>query len=83
MARKPVKITEDQTMLIQKKKEEIESLTTQLKNAKKELKVLEKNQSRYEEYMIIKAQEDKKREIVELISNSGLSLEEIKEKLEK
>lgn len=83
MARKPVKITEDQTMLIQKKKEEIESLTTQLKNAKKELKVLEKNQSRYEEYMIIKAQEDKKREIVELISNSGLSLDEIKEKLEK
>lgn len=84
MARKQKQVlAKDYDALIKESKEKIDKLTIDLKLEKKNLKQLEKDKVRFEEQKIAAEQEKEKEQLVELISNSGKTLEEIKEFLSK
>ena len=82
MARKKqFTVTEDPTVQIEDTKKTIEELTAQLKNERAKLKKLEKQKEAYQAYQEHLKEEQMKNEIVQMVVNSGKSLEEIRELL--
>lgn len=82
MARKKqFTVTEDPTVQIEDTKKTIEELTAQLKNERAKLKKLEKQKEAYQAYQEHLKEEQIKNEIVQMVVNSGKSLEEIRELL--
>lgn len=79
--RKQFTVTEDPTVQIEDTKKTIEELTAQLKNERAKLKKLEKQKEAYQAYQEHLKEEQMKNEIVQMVVNSGKSLEEIRELL--
>jgi len=80
MARGKRKVVEKnyETLIVQKEKE-IEKLVADTKSARVELRQLRKDKVKYDEQKEKEKEEAELRKVVELVANSGKSLEEIKE----
>ena len=74
-------VTEDQSAQIEQIKTEIEDLTQELKSKKATLKQLEKDKVAYDDYQEYLRQEKQKEEIIQMVMESGKSLDEIRELL--
>ena len=83
MARAKRLVTEDPSAQIEQIKTEIEDLTQELKSKKATLKQLEKDKVAYDDYQEYLRQEKQKEEIVQMVMESGKSLDEIRELLSK
>lgn len=83
MARAKRLVTEDPSAQIEQIKTEIEDLTQELKSKKAALKQLEKDKVAYDDYQEYLRQEKQKEEIVQMVMESGKSLDEIRELLSK
>lgn len=83
MARARRLVTEDPSAQIEQIKTEIEDLTQELKSKKATLKQLEKDKVAYDDYQEYLRQEKQKEEIVQMVMESGKSLDEIRELLSK
>lgn len=81
MARAKRLVTEDPSAQIEQIKTEIEDLTQELKSKKATLKQLEKDKVAYDDYQEYLRQEKQKEEIVQMVMESGKSLDEIRELL--
>ena len=81
MARTKRLVTEDQSAQIEQIKTEIEDLTQELKSKKATLKQLEKDKVAYDDYQEYLRQEKQKEEIIQMVMESGKSLDEIRELL--
>lgn len=81
MARAKRLVTEDPSAQIEQIKTEIEDLTQELKSKKATLKQLEKDKVAYDDYQEYLRQEKQKEEIIQMVMESGKSLDEIRELL--
>lgn len=81
MARAKRLVTEDPSAQIEQIKTEIEDLIQELKSKKATLKQLEKDKVAYDDYQEYLRQEKQKEEIVQMVMESGKSLDEIRELL--
>lgn len=83
MAGRRKKVAEkDYDALIKTSEEKIKKLTEDIKTERIHLKMLKKDKARYDEQMAEEAEIKKKAEIVQMIANSGKSMDEIKAFLE-
>lgn len=81
MARTKRLVTEDPSAQIEQIKTEIADLTQELKSKKVVLKQLEKDKIAYDDYQEYLRQEKQKEEIIQMVMESGKSLDEIRELL--